>query len=292
MSVAVYVLAGFNRGNAVLGRSGAQVLPDRRVRLGLPALRHRAGLRRHRHHQPLADRRPARRQAARRSWPALGLGLLLIGFGFKVAAVPFHMWAPDVYDGSPTPVTGFMATGVKAAAFAALVRVLMEAFPVGHRASGSRSSPGWRSPRWCVGNLVALAQRSLKRMLAYSSIAHAGYLLVGGLAGHAGSARARCCSTSWPTASRPSPLRLPRRARPRRRARRDARRHRRARGQPPVDRLRRSASACSRCWASRAPSASSASGTSSRPWSPKGQVHPAGDPGAHQRGVARATICR
>ena len=60
---------------------------------------------------------------------ALGLGLLLIGFGFKVAAVPFHMWAPDVYDGSPTPVTGFMATGVKAAAFAALVRVLMEAFP-------------------------------------------------------------------------------------------------------------------------------------------------------------------
>ena len=60
---------------------------------------------------------------------ALGLGLLLIGFGFKVAAVPFHMWAPDVYDGAPTPVTGFMATGVKAAAFVALVRVLVEAFP-------------------------------------------------------------------------------------------------------------------------------------------------------------------
>ena len=108
---------------------------------------------------------------------SLGLGLLLIGFGFKVAAVPFHMWAPDVYDGSPTPVTGFMATGVKAAAFAALVRVLLEAFP--------SAVPVWQPviaamaiASMVLGNLVALAQRSLKRMLAYSSIAHAGYLLV------------------------------------------------------------------------------------------------------------------
>jgi len=107
---------------------------------------------------------------------ALGLGLLLIGFGFKVAAVPFHMWAPDVYDGSPTPVTGFMATGVKVAAFVALVRVLVEAFP--------SATEVWRPvifwlavASMVVGNLVALAQRTLKRMLAYSSIAHAGYLL-------------------------------------------------------------------------------------------------------------------
>ena len=108
---------------------------------------------------------------------ALGLGLLLIGMGFKISAVPFHMWAPDVYDGSPTPIAGFMATGVKAAAFAALVRVLMEAFP---------SALGLWQPvvaalaiaSMAVGNLVALAQRSLKRMLAYSSIAHAGYMLV------------------------------------------------------------------------------------------------------------------
>jgi NADH-quinone oxidoreductase subunit N len=108
---------------------------------------------------------------------ALGLGLLLIGMGFKISAVPFHMWAPDVYDGSPTPVSGFMATGVKAAAFAALVRVLMEAFP---------ASIGLWQPvvaalaiaSMAVGNLVALAQRPLKRMLAYSSIAHAGYMLV------------------------------------------------------------------------------------------------------------------
>src|SRR6059036_2848195 len=106
----------------------------------------------------------------------IGLGLLLVGFGFKVAAVPFHMWAPDVYDGSPTPVTGFMATAVKAAAFAALLRVLGEAFG---------GVPAWHQIVWwlavatmVVGNLVALAQRTVKRMLAYSSIAHAGYLLV------------------------------------------------------------------------------------------------------------------
>jgi NADH-quinone oxidoreductase subunit N len=108
---------------------------------------------------------------------ALGLGLLLIGFGFKVAAAPFHMWAPDVYDGAPTPVTAFMATGVKAAAFAALVRVLVEGFPAAH----SLWQPviaGLAIASMVLGNLVALAQRKLKRMLAYSSIAHAGYLLV------------------------------------------------------------------------------------------------------------------
>jgi len=107
---------------------------------------------------------------------ALGTALMLVGLGFKVASVPFHMWAPDVYDGSPTPITAFMATGVKAAAFLALARVLMTGLPaaghvwqpiVGTLAVGSM----------VVGNIVALAQRSLKRMLAYSSIAHAGYLL-------------------------------------------------------------------------------------------------------------------
>lgn len=107
---------------------------------------------------------------------ALGLGFFLIGFGFKVAAVPFHMWTPDVYEGAPTPVTGFMATGVKIAAFAALARVLYGAF--------GASADSWRTAvsglavvSMVVGNLIALNQRSLKRMLAYSSIAHAGYLL-------------------------------------------------------------------------------------------------------------------
>jgi NADH:ubiquinone oxidoreductase subunit 2 (subunit N) len=105
----------------------------------------------------------------------------LVGFAFKVAAVPFHMWAPDVYDGAPTPVSGFMATGVKAAAFAALFRVLGESF------AGSVSAHAvvvaLAIATMVGGNLLALAQRSLKRMLAYSSVAHAGYLLVAVAAG-------------------------------------------------------------------------------------------------------------
>lgn len=107
----------------------------------------------------------------------LGLGLLLIGFAFKVAAVPFHMWAPDVYDGAPTPVTAFMATGVKVAAFVALIRVLMESF--GTYAEVWQPVIGVVAfVTMIVGNLIALAQPTVKRMLAYSSIAHAGYLLV------------------------------------------------------------------------------------------------------------------
>ena len=107
----------------------------------------------------------------------VGIALLLIGFGFKVALAPFHMWAPDVYEGAPTPITAYMAAAVKAAAFAGFLRVWLEAF------SGVSSS--WHGPVWwlavttmVVGNLVALAQKNIKRMLAYSSIAHAGYILV------------------------------------------------------------------------------------------------------------------
>ena len=106
----------------------------------------------------------------------IGVALLLVGFAFKMAAVPFHMWAPDVYDGAPTPVTAFMATTVKAAAIGALVRVVCQGIAFG--------ATDWAPVLWylsattmIVGNLLALAQRSLKRMLAYSSIAHAGYIL-------------------------------------------------------------------------------------------------------------------
>jgi NADH-quinone oxidoreductase subunit N len=116
-------------------------------------------------------------QVAGRPMLGIGIALLLVGFGFKVSAVPFHMWAPDVYDGAPTPVTAFMAAAVKAAGFAALVRIALIAF--------GDASAAWQTTVWwlaaltmVVGNLVALAQRRLKRMLAYSSIAHAGYLLV------------------------------------------------------------------------------------------------------------------
>jgi NADH-quinone oxidoreductase subunit N len=106
-----------------------------------------------------------------------GTALLLIGFAFKIAAVPFHMWAPDVYDGAPTPVTAFMAAAVKAAGFAALIRVLLSGLgPLDVTWSGLLGTLA--GVTMIVGNLIALSQRHLKRMLAYSSIGHAGYLLV------------------------------------------------------------------------------------------------------------------
>ena len=115
---------------------------------------------------------------------AIGLGLLLVGFGFKTSFVPFHMWAPDVYQGAPTSVTALIATGSKAAAFAALIRVLVVAL--------RSAQADWTVLLWAVavvtmtlGNVVAIAQSNLKRMLAYSSIAHAGYMLVGLVAGGA-----------------------------------------------------------------------------------------------------------
>jgi NADH-quinone oxidoreductase subunit N len=111
----------------------------------------------------------------------LGLAMLLVGFGFKVAAVPFHMWTPDVYEGAPTPITAFMAVGVKLGAFAGFVRIFLVGFlPV---------SGQWSYALWVVaaltmttGNVIAVVQTNIKRMLAYSAIAHAGYVLVGMIA--------------------------------------------------------------------------------------------------------------
>ena len=110
----------------------------------------------------------------------LGMGLLLVGLAFKLGAVPFHFWVPDVYEGSPTPVAGFMAAGTKAAAVAAILRVFCTGF------QGPGVEAGWvpiltvmAILTMTVGNVVALAQTNIKRMLAYSSVAHAGYLLIG-----------------------------------------------------------------------------------------------------------------
>ena len=107
-----------------------------------------------------------------------GLALLLVGFGFKIAAVPFHMWSPDVYQGSPSPVTGFMAAVAKAGAFAALLRVFVSSF--------GTLRTDWQPIIWglailslVVGAVVALMQRDVKRMMAYSSINHAGFILLG-----------------------------------------------------------------------------------------------------------------
>ncbi|HHT9117235.1 MAG TPA: NADH-quinone oxidoreductase subunit N [Candidatus Hypogeohydataceae bacterium YC38] len=107
----------------------------------------------------------------------IGIAMMLVGLGFKIAMVPFHMWAPDVYDGAPTPITGFLSTGSKIAVFALILRLLMNPFSVPYSQ--------WVVAFWVfavlsmtLGNVAALLQRNVKRMLAYSSIAHAGYILI------------------------------------------------------------------------------------------------------------------
>ena len=118
-----------------------------------------------------------------------GVGLLLVGFGFKVSLVPFHMWTPDAYEGAPTIVTAFMGAAVKTAAFAALIRVALLVFPA---LLPEMSVILWvlSALTMTVGNLSALFQDNMKRMLAYSSIAHAGYILVGLTAGDVAGAQA------------------------------------------------------------------------------------------------------
>jgi NADH-quinone oxidoreductase subunit N len=125
----------------------------------------------------------------------LALAMILIGLGFKVSAAPFHVWTPDVYQGAPSPVVGFMSTAPKAAAFAVLLRITFSAFgPMEHR---------WAVLMWVlaalsmtIGNLGALLQRDVKRMLAYSSIAHAGYILVAFTALHSDGIAAACFYTA------------------------------------------------------------------------------------------------
>ncbi|MDR3618207.1 MAG: NADH-quinone oxidoreductase subunit N [Paludisphaera borealis] len=117
---------------------------------------------------------------------ATALLLMLVGFGFKVAAVPFHQWAPDVYEGAPAPVTAWIATGSKIASFVALLKVFLHAVQPWSHPSNELLGPGWlavvaviSAVTMTYGNFAALAQKNFKRMLAYSSIAHAGYMLVG-----------------------------------------------------------------------------------------------------------------
>ena len=120
---------------------------------------------------------------------AMAVLLVLVGFGFKIAAVPFHQWAPDAYEGAPAPVTAWLATGSKLASIVALMKVLIQSLGPWSHGLGDVSSPGWvgvvaiiAAVTMTYGNFAALAQENLKRMLAYSSIAHAGYMLIGVLA--------------------------------------------------------------------------------------------------------------
>ena len=137
-------------------------------------------------------------KVANANFPALlliGAAMLIIGFGFKAAVVPFHIWTPDVYEGAPSPVTGFMSAGPKAAAFASFIRVFVLGFPLiaGVQAAGYLHET-WMTTlsviailTMTVGNVAAILQTNIKRMLAYSSIAHAGYALVGFLGAGAAS---------------------------------------------------------------------------------------------------------
>ncbi len=113
----------------------------------------------------------------------LGSGLILVGLGFKVAVVPFHMWTPDVYEGAPTPITAFMSVAAKVGGFASLLRIMVVALPA--LVVGSQVTAAWQNvfeilaaATLILGNFVAISQTNLKRMLAYSSIAHAGYVMM------------------------------------------------------------------------------------------------------------------
>jgi NADH-quinone oxidoreductase subunit N len=182
LSIATYILAGFKRNDArsnesslkyfLLGSFATAILL-----YGIALIYGGTGSTSYH-----AIRELALRQGSIQTTTLIGLGLLLVGFGFKVALVPFHSWVPDVYEGAPTPVTAFMAVGPKAAGFAALVRILLQAFPF--------LVHDWSAILWLLailtmtlGNVVAVLQTNIKRMLAYSAIAHAGYILVGIVAG-------------------------------------------------------------------------------------------------------------
>ena len=178
MSVAVYVLAGMNRRSAKAAEGALKyfLLGSFSTAFLLYGIALVYGATASTNLQTIANR-IAEMSLMTNPMLLIGLAFMLIGFGFKVAAVPFHMWAPDVYEGAPTPVTAYMAAAVKAAAFAAFLRLWFEAFPY--------VFVQWHGALWwlavitmVLGNIVALAQKNIKRLLAYSSIAHAGYLLV------------------------------------------------------------------------------------------------------------------
>ena len=177
MSLSLYVLAGYFRDNPASSEAGMKYLllgafASAFFLYGIALMYGGAG----------TTNVPAIAEAitAPNKSPLLlaGMFLLIVGFGFKVAIVPFHQWAPDVYEGAPTTIAAFISAGPKAAGFAAFLRIFMEALP--------SLQVEWSSVvivlamlTMTVGNVIAIAQTSIKRMLAYSSIAHAGYVLIG-----------------------------------------------------------------------------------------------------------------
>jgi NADH-quinone oxidoreductase subunit N len=182
MSVSVYILSGFNRRSPRSVESGIKYLvlggfSSAILLYGMALIYGASG-------SIFLDQIAARFDINNPLYLA-GTALILTGFVFKIGAFPLHQWVPDIYEGAPVTVTGFMSVGVKAAAFAILLRVFFEGF--------SEIETDWMQVLWVVsvftmtiGNLAAIVQRSTKRMLAYSSIAHAGYALVGVVAAYGG----------------------------------------------------------------------------------------------------------
>jgi NADH-quinone oxidoreductase subunit N len=189
LSIATYILAGFKRTDARSTESSLKYFllgsfATAFLLYGIALVYGSTGTTRYE-----AIRTIAGLQGVPQITMVIGLGLLLVGFGFKIAIVPFHAWAPDVYEGAPTAVTAFMTVGPKAAGFAALTRVLVQALPA---LGGDWSAILWASSilTMTVGNIVAILQSNIKRMLAYSAIAHAGYILIGIVARSAAGHRA------------------------------------------------------------------------------------------------------
>jgi NADH-quinone oxidoreductase subunit N len=190
MSVAVYVLAGLNRRSARSAEGALKyfLLGSFSTAFFLYGVALIYGATGATNLQVIGER-IARLQLERSAMLLVGVALLLVGFAFKLAAAPFHMWAPDVYEGAPTPITAFMAATVKAAAFAAFLRVWLSA--LGGVYGQWHAAVWWLSAlTMVVGNVIALQQRNLKRMLAYSSIGHTGFVLVAVASGSTQSAAA------------------------------------------------------------------------------------------------------
>jgi NADH-quinone oxidoreductase subunit N len=190
LSIALYILVGLNRGEPRSGEAALKyfllgafasgfLLYGMALVYGQAATTSLAGIREY----VIASRVEGSAAVTFPTLLLIGFGLMIVGFGFKVALVPFHMWAPDAYHGAPTPITAFMSVGAKTAGLAALGRVALSAF------GPARGEWVWLLAALSAltmtgGNLGALRQTNLKRMLAYSSIAHAGYLLIGITAGN------------------------------------------------------------------------------------------------------------
>jgi NADH-quinone oxidoreductase subunit N len=180
LSICLYVLAGFNRSNLKSNEAGLKYFLLGAFSTGflLYGMALTYGATGTTKITRIAEFVAQNSQVSTNTIFIAGMLLIAVGLAFKIAAAPFHMWTPDVYEGAPTPMTAFMSAGPKAAGFAAFIRIFVFAFP--------SLVADWSALLWIlavltmtVGNVIALSQNNIKRMLAYSSIAHAGYALVG-----------------------------------------------------------------------------------------------------------------